>query len=457
METSGTKRLVSENTLFILTSLILLLMPVSEIVTQILANYYPYIVPSCFQPIIFGTFGIVGTLVVIICKADELASSGIRGGWYKEDSFYLMLVFFMVISAVFSVNPGVYSIGRPYVCETPAHFLGYFFMFFAGTRIKSPEYRKRLLAVLFLAEAVHGVVAFLQTFDIEIAYCLLTRHPGAAYGLTMNSNFYGSLSVFMLAGVSGAFLFADEFTKRKGVKPLLALFAGFVLYTMLGSRARLALVGFAVMVLVYAVSGLVMLKGNIDRALLKRYFKNLLILLAVFAAVFAVTYLLTDYVSEEIQRTRMEVEGKLDNDIGSDRLLLWKCGLQTVPRHWATGIGLDNFPQVFYELYGDVNLPFFRNNAHNEFIHVLVTQGVFAFAGYMFIYLRTVVINVRKIFRGDDETSRALSWILLGMFVTYAAQSFFSVSVISVAPAFWLVLGTLNTCGKSTESAVRAK
>lgn len=432
-------------------------MPVSEIVTQILANHYDYILPSCFQPIIFGAFGIAGTLVVIIIKTIELTSSDGQGGWYLEDFFYLMLVFFMVISAVFSVNPGVYSIGRPFVCETPSHFLGYFFMFFAGTRIKSPEYRRRLLAVLLLVEAIHGVVAFLQTFDIEIAYCLLTRHPGAAYGLTMNSNFYGSLSVFMLAGVSGAFLFADEFSKSKFVKILLALFAGFVFYTMMGSRARLALVGFAVMVLFYVVSGLVMLKGNIDRAVLKRYFIRLLILLAVFAAVFAVTHLLTDYVSEEIQRTQMEVEGKLDNGIGSDRLLLWKCGLQTVPRHWATGIGLDNFPQVFYELYGNVELPFFRNNAHNEFIQVLVTQGVFASLGYIFIYVRTAVINVRRIFGGDEEKSRALYWVFLGMFVTYAAQSFFSVSVISVAPCFWLVLGILNTCGKPMGLSVRAK
>ena len=171
-----------------------------------------------------------------------------------------------------------------------------------------------------------------------------------------------------------------------------------------------------------------------------------MLICAVFATVFAVTHHFTDFVSEEVQRTQMEVEGKLDNGLGSDRLLLWKCGLESVPHHWLTGIGLDNYRQVFYEKYGNVEIPFFRDKAHNEFVHVLVTQGVFAFAAYIFIYFRTVVINVKQIFSGDDESSGSLNWIFLAMFVTYAAQSFFNTSVISVAPHFWLVLGLLNAC-----------
>ena len=144
----------------------------------------------------------------------------------------------------------------------------------------------------------------------------------------------------------------------------------------------------------------------------------------------------------------MEVEGKLDNGIGSDRLLLWQCGLESVPRHWATGVGLDNYRQVFYEKYGNVEMAFFRDKAHNEFIHTLVTQGVFAFAFYMFLYIRTAAVNVRKIFKEDVETSRSLNWLFLAMFITYLAQSFFNTSVISVAPHFWLVLGLLNPCDK---------
>ena len=446
MEISGVRRFASEKTLFFLTSGILLLMPAVEIITEICCNYSRYLLPSFFQPFLFGAYGILGTIVAVSYKSVELRDHETGGKWYHADLFYLLFVFFMVISAVFSTNPGQYAFGYIFVSENPAHFLGYFFMFFAGARIKSSEYRKRLLTVFLIVEAVHGVFAFFQTFDIVLTFSLLMRHSGAAYGLLLNSNHYGGFSVFMLACVSGAFLFSEIFSDKKVFKTVTAAFAGFVFYTMMGSRARLAWLGFAAMLFFYLVSGLVMFKSDIDRAVLKRYFIRFLILCVVFAAVFAVTHMFTDFVSEEVQRTQMEVEGKLDNGIGSDRLLVWQCGLESVPRHWATGIGLDNYQQVFYEKYGNVFYKFYVDEAHNELLHVLVTQGVFAFVLYLSVYVRTIVMNVRKIFNGEDERSRSLNWIILAMFVTYLAQSMLSVSITNVAPHFWLVLGLLNTC-----------
>ena len=457
METTGIRRFASEKMLFFLAAQIMLLMPACEIVAEIMSHYSKKITPSIFHPFFFFLFGIIGTAAAVFYKYCELTAPETRGKWYPEDIFYLLMVFFMVISAVFSVNPGLYAGGYFLNSENPADFLGYFSLFYAGTKIKSPEYRKKLIVVLLIVEAAHGVFAFLQTFDIHLAYSLLTWHSGAAYGLTPNSNYYGGLAVFMLACVSGTFLFSELFGAKKYLQILSGVFAGFVFYTMMGSRARLVWPGFAVMMVFYLASGLVMIKSGIDRAKLKRYFIRFLILCAVFAVVFAAAHLFTDYVSEEIYRTQMEVEGVYDSGIGSDRLLLWQCGLESVPKHWATGIGLDNYRQVFFEKYGDVEYAFFRAKAHNEFIQTLVTQGVFAFAFYMFVYIRTGVINVKKIFKGDDDKARSLSWLLLAMFITYLAQSFFNTSVRSVAPYFWMVLGLLNTCDRPIDLSFKRK
>lgn len=457
MENSAVRRFVSEKTLFILTALIMLLMPASEMLAEILTRYIDGFIPSFFHPYVFGAFGILGTLVAVVFKSLELSAPETRGKWYASDVFYLLMVFFMTLSALFTTNRELNPFWILHSNERPVDFLGFFFMFFAGSRIRSYEYRKKLLAVLFIVEAFHGIFAFFQTFNIQIAFSLLTWHSGAAYGLTANSNYYGGLSVFMLACASGAFLFSERFTDNKYIRFLIAMFAGFIFYTMMGSRARLVWPGFAVMLAFYLISGIVMLKGNIDRTVLKRYFTRFLVLCGVFAAVFAVTHLLTDYVSEEVQRTQMEVEGKLDNGLGSDRLLLWQCGLESVPRHWATGIGLANYRHVFYEKYGNVEMAFFRNVAHNEFINLLVTQGIFAFALYMFNCIRTIVLNVKKIFKGSDEKLRSLNWIFLAMFVTYLAQAFFNTSVISVAPYFWLVFGLLNDCDRPLIPYIKSK
>lgn len=446
MELTGIRRFASEKTLFVFSSVILFLMPASEIVAEILSHYYEMILPSIFHPFFFCLFGIIGTLVAVFYKCSEFTAPETRSKWYASDIFYLLMIFFMIMSAVFSTNPGQYGDGYLLNSETPMDFLGYFFLFYAGSRIRSYEYRKKLIVFFLIIEATHGILAFFQTFDIQITYCLLTRHSGAAYGLTPNSNFYGGLSIFMLACASGVFLFSELIGTKRFLRILFAVFSGFIFYTVIGSRARLAWAGFVVMVLFYLISGFVMIRSSIDRTLLKKYFVRFLVLCTIFVAVFALTHLLTDFVSEEITRTQMEVDGKLDNGIGSDRLLLWQCGLESVPRHWVTGIGLDNYKQVFYEKFGNVDYKFFMTKAHNEFIQTLVTQGVFAFAFYMIVYIRTVVINVKKIFKNIDETSLLINWIFLAMFITYLAQSFFNTSVRSVAPHFWLVLGLLNTC-----------
>ena len=448
MEMSRLRHLASEKTLFDLTVLIMLLMPLSEVVTDILCNYSDVIFPSVFQPVILRLFGYLGTALVLLYKTCELTGPKSGRAWYAADVFYLVLVLFMALSAVFSVNFGVFSDGDVFVGETPAHFLAYFALFFFGSRIKSSEYRKKLIYAFLLIAAVQSVIAFFQTFNIEIAYCLLIRHDRAAYGLTQNSNYYGGLAVFLLACSSGAYLFSDKLFRSKAFLFILPVFSGFVFYSMMGSRARLAWIGFGVMMLFYLISGLVMLKGNIDKALLKKFFIRFAVLCAVFAAVFALTHLLTDFVSEEVERTQMEVEGKLDSGIGSDRLVVWKYGLQSIPHHWPTGIGLDNYTRAFFENPAYKTGDFYQAKAHNEYLHLLVTQGVFAFAFYVFVLIRAAVIAVRKVFKGGDEESQILTWIFLGMFITYAAQASLNCSVINVAMYFWLVLGLLDTCDR---------
>ena len=449
--------LTSEKALFIVTAAIMLLVPVSEVITDILCNFYKVMVPSMFQTVIVELFGIVATVLVLLSKGSELKDKEAGKRWYPADIVFLALTFFMILSAVFSVNHGVFNSGNVFVCEKPFHFMAYFSLFYFGTRITSSECRKKLVTVFLAIALLQGAIAFFQTFNIEIAYCLPIRHDRAAYGLTQNSNYFGGLSVFLLAGCSGAYIFSDKLSGSKVYRFLLPALSGLVFYVMMGSRARLAWIGFAAMMAFYVISGLVMLKGNIDKAGLKRFFIRLAVITAVFAVVFTVTHLCTNFFEEELQRTQWEIEGKLDNGIGSDRLLNWRYGLESIPRHWPTGIGLDNYIQVFYENPKYVPGSYINSRAHNEYLHVLVTQGVFAFTAYLLMYLRTAVISVKRIFKGGEEASQALDWIFLAMFVAYAVQAFFNCSVVNVSMYVWLVLGLLNPCDRPLNLSFKRK
>ena len=94
-------QLATEKNLFKVTAVLMLLIPVSEILTEIGWRFSHEITPSLFQPVILGLYGALGTLLVVLCKTGELKNAK----WYASDVFYLLLVFFMAVSAVFSKNP----------------------------------------------------------------------------------------------------------------------------------------------------------------------------------------------------------------------------------------------------------------------------------------------------------------------------------------------------------------
>ena len=78
MERSAIRQFASEKALFFLTAQVLLIMPVSEILAEILTRYFKGFVPSFFHPLVFGAFGILGTLAVLFYKALELSENETR-------------------------------------------------------------------------------------------------------------------------------------------------------------------------------------------------------------------------------------------------------------------------------------------------------------------------------------------------------------------------------------------
>ena len=85
--------------------------------------------------------------------------------------------------------------------------------------------------------------------------------------------------------------------------------------------------------------------------------------------------------------------------------------------------------------------------AHNEYLHTIVTQGVFAGINYIAMLVYAVVTGVKTVINTENYEKRAITWILLGMFAGYAAQAFVNGSVINVAPYFWIVVGmTMPKC-----------
>ena len=161
--------LVSEKVFYRACVILLGGLPIVEIITEIIGRFNNIILPSFFLPQMTGIFGVFGTLITILYWLSmERGKRKLR----ISDIFYFTLLFFMILSAVCSRNPGVYSEGDYFYCENPLHFLAYYWLYFAGTLIDDPKYRKNLLYLFAGVAVLEGIFAFLQTFNIELSYSL---------------------------------------------------------------------------------------------------------------------------------------------------------------------------------------------------------------------------------------------------------------------------------------------
>ena len=430
---------------------LMLFLPVAEIITEVLGKNKvkiggKFLYPSYYQPYIVGVFGGILALVIILNVISRIVNGKFK--LYVADIFFVTFMTFMLLSMACSMNPGVFADGQKHYCERPEIFLCYYGLYFAGSMIEDPKLRKKILITYFFVALMQGVVAFLQTYQIEIYYCLFYNYRvsrRSAYGLVQNTNFYGTLSCLLTTAVSGLFVFSSKLFKNRYIKWIFFAVALFVFYTMLASNARLAWLGFAGMICTYIVSLIVMHKSNMDKESLKKITFDFLIMLAGFIFVIVITTLFTTYITGRVKESKKDVVQSVgSDDFGHGRGKIWKTEIECIKHHWVTGIGLDNLAEAFREMPGWQKGDYVQQKGHNEYLHLAATQGIFALTNYLAALIYALVNTVKKILKEEDDTKRCIRWILLTMFAAYVCQAMLSSSIMNVAPYFWLVLGLLS-------------
>lgn len=444
--------IASDKVLCYISMALLVALPVVELVTEILKSTklkaFRTWYPSCHQPYVVGIFGIILTLFVILSFIGRAMAGKFR--FYIADVFYFTLMAFMLISMFFSQNFGVFAEGQKYYMEHPTHFLCYYGLFYAGSMIEDTKLRRNVLITYVIVAFIQGVVAFLQTRGFEISYCLFEAdRPGytATYGLLQNTNFYGTLSCVLTAVTSGLFIMSSKIFKKAAVKWAIFALAILMFYTMIASMARLAWLGLGAMILMYIISFVIMRKGEIDNDSLRQIVIDFLTLIIGFIVVIILNIILESSITDKLEQTSEDVAEITETgnvNIGNGRDDIWRAALSSVPRHWATGIGLDNLTAAFREQPGWQKGMYVQAKGHCEYIHTLATQGVFALVNYVALLLYATVSTIKGIVHEKDDVKRSFLWIFFGVFVAYISQALVSSSVMNVAPYFWIILGLVT-------------
>lgn len=299
------------------------------------------------------------------------------------------------------------------------------------------KYKKYIINFILICGAFHACYAVCQIYELlgvktythtylyldENTHKIIRDVKIWAVGCTTNPNVFGAYMMICLSYAIGMFLSA----KKIFVKIIYAFAMALFSFGIMISNCGACVVGVAcvlLFVLVYSIK--------------KKFFKQLLIILFIMVSIVTLavrldkTRLLGD-VKDTANQTTEIAKGNVQKSYGTKRVFIWSETIIIVPKYLLHGIGIDNFYYAFdgqplrYKNY-------VYDKAHNEYLQILVTQGIFAVLSYIALYGYVLFVGIKNSFK--------LNKIYLVLpIIGYVAQAFFSISVIELAPIFFVAIG----------------
>lgn len=340
----------------------------------------------------------------------------------KKINYIDIIVYFLIVLAIISticavdINKSIY--GEYKRNEGLLSIISYYLIFLNVKNIKNDKYIKLIIKTFIVVGLVQVVYAFLQVYT-EFGFIKHYSRPYMASSLSGNPNFFGSYMV-----MHTLIMFVLYLLKDKKIYLILSLifFSGLCLGSSTGP-----FLGFIVTTIFFIIC--YRKKFNI-----KKLFKILLL--------FVVVYIFIDCSNKFVQENifgnqidddyniSLELKKGIGNRFGNGRIELWLNSLPLVKKYWITGCGLDNFKNVYSQSNGLV-----FDKAHNVYLQMLITNGVFAFLLYLVLCL---IIFIKGL-----KLKNELYIALFIAFIGYSIQAFANISVIDVAPTFFTIMGII--------------
>ncbi|MFZ9576375.1 MAG: O-antigen ligase family protein [Bacteroidia bacterium] len=137
---------------------------------------------------------------------------------------------------------------------------------------------------------------------------------------------------------------------------------------------------------------------------------------------------------------------------GSGRLYIWKLSLSAVKAHPFLGTGPEQLKAFLQKSNSSLYKTYKYNRgktidkAHNEFLHIAATQGLIALMVYLFFLIYIAFKAYKK---------RQHPWVagLVLIVFVHLLQACFNISVIAVAPVYWILLGVLYAQVQDTNAS----
>ncbi len=355
----------------------------------------------------------------------------------KEHIIVLLFLATILVSCIFSPYKIIAFFGTKERSEGFVTIAIYILLFIASSEyLKVTEKSINLILTIVNIHAVYGILQFYH-FDPIQKWALGGIGVDDSIGFLGNRMFFSIYILLFLVFSTFSYLFKG---KIKYLLSTIILVSSLICTLTRGS--------YLAFILVFII-GIIMVLICKRKKILKR----IAILLAIFVST-CLTLNITsdgrilgrinhtvDEVNQMVEKNKSEtvtVQNKTSSI--NSRYEIWKLYIRAFKDKPLMGTGPDTFISRLSDEYplqyaykimltGEG-----ADKAHNEYLEYATSCGIFTLIAYLLL----LVLIVIKLFKKRKEENCI---IILFMILAYLIQAFFSISLICVAPLFWILLG----------------
>ena len=360
-----------------------------------------------------------------------------------KDILIILLIVFAIISTIFAYDIKTALYGAYARYEGLFSLISYYSIFLLSTTIDN-KYQRKLLNLMIFFGFFQIIIGTIQTLRIDniLGYDRSNNWSTNFYfasGTFSNPNFY---STYIL--MCTLYLLGNLFNENKlSKKILLCIITAIFTYGLIIGNTTSS-------ILVFIFISIIKIILSINKKNLK---KNICLFL-IFIVVSFIALILTDkYKNNNLYLTMRNnfnsviniLKYGIKDSTGNHRIYVWKETLEEVPKNLYTGIGIDNFEYIkngspIRAVIEDELL--FFDKAHNDYLQILITQGIFALITYLILVFKTIYTGIISNLRKENNG-------LFLAFLGYLLQMIIVFSYITVAPFYYMIMGFIISNNKS--------
>ena len=331
-------------------------------------------------------------------------------------SFYLF-IFMGIFSTLFSINKVLSIFGKDFRYEGFLSVFCYYLLFMNWKVNANYCDVKKYIKILTNIGIVNSIYALLQIYFPSKYILEYSLDSNMASGLCGNPNFFGSLIVTVICIICCNFLMLNSDYFKNFIYAIL------LYISLINCQSTGPFITFILCIVMLIIFLAIKKKLILKRALVFFFLLPLL-----YIGVLHINNLNNNY------RCEMCIVKETIETGGNGRLNIWKKSLNIVSKNLIVGVGFDNF----HLAYEDNNYIEYQkiDNAHNVYLHILATQGLIGLVIYLFVCISVFIKGIKS--------KNIIIYSLLSGFISYSIQALFNISVIQVAPVYYLIMGLIG-------------